>query len=247
MDSCIHGQTDSYTFRRGAACCRAIVFGGCAGALQAGDGEGAVVFETRVIEAGADFGAEKLSLSFPFTNTGGETLTVTRVESGCGCLEAGRVEGSFAPGEAGEVPVVFKTKNEYGTVRKSLRVDFSDGSRHELVAVVTIPEALVIEPSNLVWELGAEADEQRIDVRVAEGPGLDITAVISSMPQFVVRHEVVEAGRHYTIHIKPESTANKTMGVIQVRTSSGLSRDAIRAVFVSVRDEDKKTGTGGGR
>ena len=201
---------------------------------MAADAAGKISFEATKLARKADVGAATVGYTFKFQNTSGEHVAVERMDQGCGCLSGKVAFESVAPGAAGEIQATVDTANLYGTVVKSLWVTFSNGERHELVTELSIPATLVVEPNTLEWQRAGPADERKVEVRVESGPAIMVEDVSCNMEQMDVRREVVEAGRHYILYLRPKSTDAELSAVVQVRTSSRDSRDAIRAVFASV-------------
>lgn len=195
---------------------------------------GVIVFDSPRWVERAPAGAAELDFSFKFRNGTGEPVAVDTLESGCGCLKGTAMSESVAPGATGEIRGKFLTENQRGKVVKSLWVGFSNGERHELVTEVTIPRGLVVEPSSLEWQQGGAPDERRVELWVESGDPLEISEFSCNLPQFELRREVVEPGRRYALWVRPKSTAEPLAGVVEVRTSSKDTRDAIRAVFASV-------------
>ena len=74
------------------------------------------VIDYGVIEKGAD-GIRK----FKFTNTGDDSLIISRVYSTCGCTVPKKPEAPIAPGESGEIEVKYDTKR-VGPIRKTITV-----------------------------------------------------------------------------------------------------------------------------
>jgi hypothetical protein len=211
-------------------------------AVVAAEGAG-ISFRSSKITQRAEFGAGAVEFVFQYRNGSVEPVAVDHVEEGCGCFKANIEFEGVGVNEEGQVRGVFATKGLSGTVTKSIWVVFTNKERHELVAELIIPGALVVEPNNLVWQRGAEAAEQRVDIRVEAGPPLDLTGVLSNVPQFTVRSETLVAGKHYVLHVRPASTDAELSAVLQVRTSSTDSRDAIRTVFAFINDAGQKGGT----
>lgn len=198
-----------------------------------------IAFDLERVSMRAGFGMSQLDFVFRFENKSGEQVAVEQIEQDCGCLKGKALFESVEPGAVGEIQGVMDLKGLYGTVAKSMWLRFTNGERHELVAEAVIPATLVIEPMDLVWKRGGESTEQQVVIRVESGPPLEITGVSSNLPQFSVRSETVESGRHYILHVRPESTDKDQAAVIQVQTSSKDPRDAIRAVFASITNRRK--------
>lgn len=196
-------------------------------------------FDSEKITLRAAHGATQLVFSFRFENQSGEPVAVEQIEQDCGCLKGKPLFEIVEPGASGEIQGLMELKGLHGTVAKSMWLRFTNGERHELVAEVVIPATLVIRPVDLVWKKGGDAGEQQVDIRVESGPSMEITGVSSNLPHFEVRSETVEAGRHYIVHVRPQSTDKDMAAVIQIRTSSKNPRDSIRAVFASITNRGK--------
>ncbi len=160
-----------------------------------------------------------------------------RIEEGCGCLIGSPGFETVFPNGKGIIRGALTIRGLYGVVSKSMWVVFSNGERHELVAEATIPEALVLDTSQVVWEAGGENVERPVTIRVDAGPPLQVTHVISSDPRIQTRLESVREGREFILYLRPGSAVGPLNAVVQVRTSSTHSRDAIRAIFVSILGE----------
>lgn len=210
------------------------------GASAQDDARKLIAFEAVKVTRRAPHGAMLLEFSFRFKNNSSEHVAVEQVEQDCGCLKGKALSDSVEPGGKGEIQGVMDLKGLYGTVAKSMWLRFTNGERHELVAEAVILPTLVLEPVDLVWKKGEKTVDQQVVIRVESGPPVEITAVTSNLPQFVIRTETVEAGRHYILFVRPESTERDLTGVIQIHTSSKDPRDAIRAVFASITNRGKQ-------
>jgi len=61
-----------------------------------------------------------------FVNTSEETITIDKVQSGCGCTVTKIDEREIAPGDTGYVGFTLKTKGFRGMVRKTMRITFKE-------------------------------------------------------------------------------------------------------------------------
>ena len=80
-----------------------------------------IEFEEETIDYGTiEKGADGIR-KFKFTNTGDESLIISRVYSTCGCTVPKKPEAPIAPGETGEIEVKYDTKR-VGPIRKTITV-----------------------------------------------------------------------------------------------------------------------------
>ena len=62
-----------------------------------------LTWDTRVVEHTAALGEENVKLAFAFANTTARTVTITDVETSCGCTAATLAKKTYAPGERGRL------------------------------------------------------------------------------------------------------------------------------------------------
>lgn len=76
-------------------------------------------------ESSFDFGSikkgEKVNHSYTFTNTGSEPLIITNAKASCGCTVPDWPKEPIAPGEGGEIPVVFDGRSA-GNQNKTITI-----------------------------------------------------------------------------------------------------------------------------
>lgn len=65
---------------------------------------------------------EIVSFTFTFRNTGNKTLEITNVDSGCGCTEIKIPEKSIAPGDEGQIEVIYNSAGEVGNQLKTITI-----------------------------------------------------------------------------------------------------------------------------
>lgn len=73
---------------------------------------------------------EIVSFTFVFRNSGTKTLTITKVDSDCGCTEVNIPDKKIAPGQQGQIEVTYNTAGEVGKQLKTITV-FSDADKPE--------------------------------------------------------------------------------------------------------------------
>ena len=79
-----------------------------------------ISFESETIDYGEVAQNSDGSRVFKFTNTGDAPLVIKNAKSSCGCTVPKKPEGPIAPGESGEIVVLYDTKNRVGQFRKTI-------------------------------------------------------------------------------------------------------------------------------
>ena len=84
---------------------------------------GAVLtLETDAYDFGSVKEGEKVEHEFTFTNSGNEPLIISRVQASCGCTTPEYSKNPIAPGEKGNVKVVFNSAGQMGKQHKIITV-----------------------------------------------------------------------------------------------------------------------------
>ncbi len=192
------------------------------------------VFEAREIKTTVEPGVTVVDLFYEFKNTGDFPLAVEAFSHSCGCM-TGEWEGKpIDPGATGKITAKFLTAGLRGKVRKSLRVRFLDLGTVELVAEVTIPEAITYSAQTLRWGLGAATQTQQVDIATHTKSPLHVLSVSGNDPAFTSTLETLEDGKRYRVVITPRDTKTERVCVLQVRTDAKDSRDALQGLFAMV-------------
>lgn len=91
-------------------------------------------------EADFDFGmiqeGEKVTHVFRIVNAGDEPLQIREVKADCGCTATSLSRTSLAPKEAGEVKVVFDSRNRLGSFQKNVRIFTNDPQQATSLVVI---------------------------------------------------------------------------------------------------------------
>jgi hypothetical protein len=100
-----------------------------------------ISFEEEVYNFGTVTDGDMVKHTFKFTNTGDKNLVLIDVTATCGCtVPEDWPKHPIAPGEGGEIKVVFNTNNRVGAARKSVRVE---ANTNPSVTAVTIEGEVV--------------------------------------------------------------------------------------------------------
>lgn len=78
------------------------------------------VFSEEIHNFGSLKAGELVSFTFIFRNEGSKTLEITGVDSGCGCTEVKIPNKSIAPGQEGQIEVIYNSAGEVGRQLKTI-------------------------------------------------------------------------------------------------------------------------------
>ncbi len=81
-----------------------------------------IEFEDNEFDWGTITQGEKVSYVFKFTNTGNEPLLIKKAKGSCGCTVPQWPKAPIAPGEQGEINVVFNSKGKMGKQSKRVTI-----------------------------------------------------------------------------------------------------------------------------
>jgi hypothetical protein len=78
------------------------------------------VFSEEIHNFGSLKAGEVVSFTFIFRNEGTKTLTITGVDSGCGCTEVKMENKTVGPKQEGRIEVVYNSAGEIGRQLKTI-------------------------------------------------------------------------------------------------------------------------------
>ncbi len=191
---------------------------GCA-ALPAA-AEAGIVWENRVVEIDANAAKASpasLTAKFKFRVEGAGPVTLSSTESDCGCTTAQLTKMVYAPGESGEISLIFVPGERTGPQVKSVRVRASDQAEpHVLTLKAAIPEFARATPQFVYWAHDEATAPKTIRFEIFEAPpGADIT-VTTNNPGMKAEPREVEKGRVWEIVVTPAQTKQFLLATVQV-------------------------------
>jgi hypothetical protein len=180
----------------------------------------------------------EVKAAFPFKNTGDRPVTITGAQPSCGCTTAVPDKKTYAPGESGEIAVVFHPADRTGLQEKTITVTTDEPNQlpKELVFEINIKEYLTVEPRLLPWKLGAEPSEKLTVISALPShPIAEVTAQGVLAGTCETRIETVEKGQKYNLYVKPVSTAKVliTDVIVQAKFANNTERKTQVYVYVS--------------
>ena len=78
------------------------------------------VFSEEIHNFGSLKAGEIVSFTYVFRNEGTKTLTITDVDSGCGCTEVKIENKNIEPGQEGRIEVIYNSAGEVGRQLKTI-------------------------------------------------------------------------------------------------------------------------------
>lgn len=157
---------------------------------------------------------------FPFKNEGKRPVTITHLESSCGCTIPKLEKKTYAPGESGEIVAYFTIGQRLGMQNSTIQVATSDAPRKPtaLRLQIDIPDPLETSPLLITWKRGADAKEQTFSVKAKPGFSVKVAEVSVSNQLFTAEIASAKEGSHYNIAVRPKSTAETGFGLLIITT-----------------------------
>ncbi len=180
----------------------------------------------------------EVKAAFPFKNSGDHPVTITEAQPSCGCTTAELKKKTYAPGESGEIAVVFHPAERTGLQEKYITVTTDEPNQEpiQLLLEVNIKQHLTIEPRLLAWGLGEKPSERLVVVSALPSrPITELTAQGVLAGACETRIEVVEKGQKYHLYVKPVSTAASLITTVnlQAKFANGTERNSEVYVYVN--------------
>lgn len=89
-------------------------------------GAAALTWTKTLVELDVPAGAAKAATVFPFRNTGAGPIRIAMVVASCDCITARPAKETYAPGETGEIQVVFDPTGLSGRVVRTIAIVTDD-------------------------------------------------------------------------------------------------------------------------
>lgn len=199
----------------------------------------ALAWEHTTLQLDAGPLDEKIDAAFRFTNTGPAPVTIVQTHASCGCTVPTLDKKTFAPGETGEMRVVY-TINE-GTVGKqektvTLQTDESTEATYLLTLSVLVPGLWEVQPKFVKWDHDEEAAAKIVTIRALHPALAQPVAVEARDTRFAaeVRASPDDPGV-FVVTIKPESTAVPMFTSVIVETNAPADKKRVVQLYAVVR------------
>jgi hypothetical protein len=174
---------------------------------------------------------------YQFSNTGNYPVTIIEVQPSCGCTTVQLAKKEYAPGESGELAARFDIAGRSGRQEKSIVVSTKDTINQPITLrlVVTIPEAVRIEPEVVFWRLGDEPKPKVIRVTVAEDFPAKIVSIKSNHSDMKVDLKDVTPKKEVEVTVTPQNPGQPTAATLIIKTDYPVENRATYYAWAQVR------------
>jgi len=179
---------------------------------------------------------KELAVNFAFKNAGTQPVTITKINSSCGCTTAELPKKTCQPGEGGNLTAKFTFGGRRGAQSKSIAVTTDDQKTVQLsFQCLILDDPVALMPPLVGWRVGEAAEAKPVDVTIAPNPRVNITAVASTNPRIAASLSTVRPGEKYSVSIKPADTTREEFGQVFVQTDFPPEGPKAYTIFVRVK------------
>lgn len=156
--------------RRFFAACAAIALMAVCGPMRAVE----LSFKTTTATFTAPVEANGYDVVFEFSNASSEVITITDIQTGCGCVTSALEKRSYQPGENGALNIHVDFQDKTGPIKKILRVKFkgagdSGDTEQKLKIDGVALTPLSLSSLTVSWAGGGVVTTKEILVTLKEG------------------------------------------------------------------------------
>ena len=149
-------------------------------------GAGRLLFVSDTADTGEILDLEKAEVRFQFRNVGPGPLTITRVQSSCGCTVPELEKTVYEPNEFGEITAMFDPKGLQGNISRSVQV-FTDSNSTPSVTINVrsyVKPVVVVMPKDILNFENVEKGQGAVkEVRVfGRFPEFEVTRASTDDP-----------------------------------------------------------------
>ena len=216
--------------------CKALGAAGLLAFFAASGLRAELTWANREVQYEAKLDEESIRLVFAFTNATRQPVTLTEIETSCGCTAATSAKKIYAPGEQGQIDVIFDAKGTAGVQQKTIYVRTSDAAEATaLTFKVNVPAWLEITPRLIWWRTGDKNSPKDSIATLTEPAKIKLTAASVDGDAFTATIVPEPDGRRYRIVVQPVATTGPAQATVTVvaELAGGESRKYV--LFAQVR------------
>ena len=184
-----------------------------------------LVWERQEIEVKPTTLIEKVSAEFYFTNVGLETVTISNIQTSCGCTTANLDKKRYKAGESGYIKAEFEIGSRMGLQQKYILIttDSTNQAYTQLTLKVYLPEILKIEPALLEWKIGGKNELKKISIESTGAMPIKVIGVESTHEWIDVKLKVKESGKLYEVLAKPLKSNEPIQASLKIQALVGTN------------------------
>lgn len=155
---------------------------------------------------------------FHFSNVGKTPVSISSVKVSCGCLEPQVGKKILAPGERGELIIIFNLNNRLGPQKKSVMVKTDDGKETRLAIKTDIPKSYTVTPMLMKWAVDNPMPVKTARLTNTNPFPIQLISAVSSTEKVSVELKVIRAGFEYEVIVPRPVAGNNVRSVVRIKT-----------------------------
>lgn len=156
--------------------------------------------------------------AFQFSNVGETPVAISSVQVSCGCLEPKVGKKRIAPGERGELTIIFNLNNRTGPQEKSVLVKTDDGKKIRLTIKVDIPTSYTVAPVMMTWAVDNPKPVKTVRLTNKNPFPIQLISAISSTEKVSVELKVIRSDFEYEVIVSRPVAGNNVRSVVRIKT-----------------------------
>ncbi len=184
-----------------------------------------------------DAGTETVETAITVRNKGAETVTLTRLESGCSCLSVEIDRKILAPGGDAVISGIFSTKKLWGPSEKTITVQTDESLMKKAFIKIRldVDPLYVIEESMTNWEIDEKPVTKTVSFEVKRVKPIRILKATSMRDEVKCELVELEEGRRYELKLTPASTENPLLGIVKIETDCEIPEHERAMAYFSIQ------------
>ena len=178
---------------------------------------------------------QEISVNFEFSNHGAKPVTIREIETSCSCVRADSDRKIYDPASSGTIPAKFAVGDRGGLYERTLTVITDENAAPaRLMLRVEVPDVAFVAPKSVSWQSAGDPGEKIVEIRSLQGLEIVFSKAESTSNTFSARLEMVEPGRLYRLHIKPDATSHVDSAAIRIYGREKSGHDVLLSAYASI-------------
>lgn len=192
---------------------------------------GGLTFKTNKVQAPSPGpGEQAVLVQFPFRNEGDKTVTISKIETSCGCTVPEVEKMTYPPGASGIIKARFDVGGRQGIQANQITVKTDDGD-HLLTFTVDLPQRILVLPRLKILQKN-ETSQVFTIVFAADTP-VKAVSLGDASPNYTAQLVEKAAGTAYEVRVElTKNAATSFHEVIYVRSKGASGIDYVDSFFL---------------